>query len=134
MISSSIKILAIDDNKDFLILVSTILLELGYEVETCNSMEGIVYSCESNIPDIIFLDMRIPGLETIEICKQIESICGSIPYIVGLTGYHPRDIESQTEGTSIRYCVQKPLELNDLNHILLGGIERARKEKEIRHG
>jgi len=83
---SDFKILAIDDEKDILLLLKYNLENEGYYVETASSgKEGIKFA-EKFIPDLILLDIMMPSMDGIETCINLRKI-GTIKdsYILFLT-------------------------------------------------
>lgn len=66
------KVLIIDDDRNICELVSLYLLKEGYEVITAfNGTEGL-NKFESESPDIIILDIMMPGMDGWEVCRTIK--------------------------------------------------------------
>jgi len=69
-----IKILVIDDEKNILESVKMVLNYENYPVETANSgIDGIDRFKNGN-PDIVLLDVKMPGFNGIEVLKQLKEI------------------------------------------------------------
>lgn len=65
------KILIIDDDKDLVMLLEDELSDRGYTVLTAyNGEEGIARAQEQ--PDLILLDIMLPGTDGFEVCRQIR--------------------------------------------------------------
>jgi len=80
------KILVIDDEPDIGWLFSKILSEEGYKVFiSLNGEEGIS-KIKKEKPDLVFLDLKLPGMDGIEILKEIRTVDKDILVIV-LTAY-----------------------------------------------
>lgn len=67
------RILAVDDEPDILELVSYNLKKEGYSVTQAVSGEDALESVQYSIPDLILLDLMLPGIDGLEICRQIKS-------------------------------------------------------------
>lgn len=67
------KILAIDDEEDILSLVRDILTAEGFEVETALSAEYGITLLERYTPDLILLDLMLPGMDGWEFLRIIKS-------------------------------------------------------------
>lgn len=65
-------ILVVDDTALNLELLETILDENGYEVRTSISGEMALKSIEVQKPDLILLDIMMPGIDGYETCKKIK--------------------------------------------------------------
>lgn len=63
---------AVDDDPEMTLLVETILAEAGWLVETCNSSNEALQSIINRKPDCVLLDIMMPGLDGLELCKQIR--------------------------------------------------------------
>ena len=73
-IMSKKKILLIDDEQDILEILSYNLKKEGYEVFTANNgLEGIERAKETH-PDLILLDVMMPGKDGIETCEELRQI------------------------------------------------------------
>lgn len=72
------KILLIDDEKDILNLLETVLIKEGFKeiYKAENGNKGIEL-CEKVNPDIIVLDIMLPDIDGYEVCKRIRefSMC-----------------------------------------------------------
>lgn len=74
MPKSDFKILAIDDEKDILLLLKYNLESEGYIVKTASSgKEGIDIASEYN-PDLILIDIMMPEIDGIETCRKLREI------------------------------------------------------------
>src|SRR5438876_831308 len=67
------RILIVDDTPANLRLLTTILHEHEYIVHPATSGEHALRFLESNQPDLILLDIRMPGLNGYEVCAQLKS-------------------------------------------------------------
>tara|TARA_B100001559_G_scaffold314275_1_gene314416 strand:+ start:1076 stop:1759 length:684 start_codon:yes stop_codon:yes gene_type:complete len=86
MSKSDFKVLAIDDEKDILLLLKYNLESEGYHVKTASSgKEGIKVAGEFN-PDLILVDIMMPEIDGIEVCRRLREIDKFIStYILFLT-------------------------------------------------
>jgi len=67
------KILIVDDDPDVLELLAYNLEREGFEIHTVHDSLDAVGACEYFLPDLIILDIMMPGLNGIEVCKQLRS-------------------------------------------------------------
>jgi DNA-binding NtrC family response regulator len=80
------KILVIDDEKDIGWLFSKILKEEGYQVLIALNGHDGVATIKKEKPDLVILDLRLPGMDGIEILREIRRFDKDLLVVV-LTGY-----------------------------------------------
>jgi DNA-binding response OmpR family regulator len=65
-------ILVVDDEEDILELVQYNLKREGYGVLRAGTGEGGLAIAESKLPDLVILDLMLPGLDGLEVCKRLK--------------------------------------------------------------
>jgi two-component system, NarL family, nitrate/nitrite response regulator NarL len=103
-----VRILLVDDFEPCRILVSLILQDQpGYQIvgEAADGPEA-VQTAEDLNPDLVVLDIGLPGLNGIEVARQIRS-CSPGSTILFLTGNHDPEIARQGLYAGARGCVHK---------------------------
>ena len=71
---SDFKILAVDDERDILVLLKYNLEIEGYFVEIANSGKEAIKIAEKIEPNLILLDIMMPGMDGIETCINLRKI------------------------------------------------------------
>ncbi len=75
-------ILVIEDDKDIAFLVAMHLRDHGAEVEICHDgREGARKAC-SNAYDLVILDLMLPGLDGLEICRRVRAREHYVPILM----------------------------------------------------
>ena len=69
----SAKILVVDDEPDILEFLRYNLEKEGYEVVTANNGEEGISKAEQEKPDLIILDIMMPIMDGVEVCRQLRS-------------------------------------------------------------
>ncbi|MFV0466514.1 MAG: diguanylate cyclase [Lachnospiraceae bacterium] len=67
------KILIVDDNRLNLKILEDILLEEGYEIHCLSDSTQVVDTVTSLLPDAIFLDLIMPGLDGFCVCDLLQN-------------------------------------------------------------
>jgi len=65
-------ILIVDDEKDIVDLVAYNVEKEGYKVFKAYDGEGALRAARSEKPDLIVLDLMLPGIQGLEVCKRIR--------------------------------------------------------------
>ncbi len=122
------KILIVDDEMATLLPLKRSLESEGYIViEACNGYEAIKKS-KSEMPELIILDLMMPGMDGIEVCSQVkkDSCTEKIPVIM-LTARD--EVRYKVEGleTGADDYVTKPFNLSELNARIRNILKRSRE-------
>ena len=67
------RILVVDDEPEITEIVETFLMESGYKVAVENSPTEAVSKARAFKPDVILLDIMMPGVDGYDICQQLKS-------------------------------------------------------------
>lgn len=67
------KILLVDDEPDILEFISYNLKKEGYKVYTALSGDKAIEIANEKNPDLIVLDIMMPGIDGVEVCRQLRS-------------------------------------------------------------
>ena len=68
------KILLVDDEPDIIELLKYNLSKEGYEIYSSNNGKDAVKIAQEIIPDLIILDVMMPGIDGVETCRQLREI------------------------------------------------------------
>jgi two-component system phosphate regulon response regulator PhoB len=66
-------ILIVDDEEDVLELVRYNLDKDGYKIETATTGEDALTKARAKLPDLMILDLMLPGIDGLEVCKKLKS-------------------------------------------------------------
>jgi two-component system phosphate regulon response regulator PhoB len=66
-------ILVVDDEEDILELVSYNLQKEGYQVLAAETGEEALHTAREDLPELIVLDLMLPGLDGLEVCKILKN-------------------------------------------------------------
>ncbi len=110
---NKIKLLLIDDEKQFVSTLSERLDLRGFEVKAVNDGEEGLKIVEANFPDLVILDLKMPGLSGIEVLTRIKSSHPDMPVII-LTGYGSTEEGLKGKKAGALDYMMKPLNINEL--------------------
>jgi len=112
-LDSRAKILVVDDEPTICSMMNVFLTQIGYQVRTVNSGEDAIDAFDEDPPDMVLLDISMPGMRGIDVLQLMKSRktdCG----IIMLSAYG--DDQTIQEAMDMgAYCyIQKPMELMEL--------------------
>lgn len=109
------KILIIDDEKDLLSTLDKYLVLKKYSVTTRDNGKDGVKEAGKNKYDLIIVDIRMPGMNGIEVIKEIEKIDNKVRFLI-ITGYSiTGEVTDLIEGSKrIHGYIFKPFKLTHL--------------------
>jgi two-component system, cell cycle sensor histidine kinase and response regulator CckA len=129
---STNKILIVDDSEESRGLLSEILIAGGYDVRPADSGELALAAVAASPPELILLDMRMPGMNGIEVCRQLKSCPKSrdIPVIFLSASVDFSDRLEGLESGAVDF-VNKPFRREELLARLKTHLELARLRKDL---
>ncbi|NQU06849.1 MAG: response regulator [Calditrichaeota bacterium] len=131
---TNIKLLLVDDEDDFRRATSKTLVRRGFTVSEAATGEDALISIKQELPDIVLLDLKMPGLDGIETLQRIRQKEKTLPVII-LTGHG--DFRDALAGIRLEIVdfIQKPVDVDQLSdsiHLLLTrGIKPLMRERSI---
>lgn len=119
---SRAKVLLVDDEIEYVNALAERLRIRNYNVSIATNSNDAISSVINNAPEVVILDLRLPGLDGIEILKIIKKINPKIQVIL-LTGHGSTEkIEEGIKDGAFEY-VLKPIDIEEL----IIKIDKARK-------
>lgn len=106
-------ILIVDDELEFLELMNNRLQKRGFTVVTAETGEKALGLVEQNAFDAMVLDVKMPGIDGIEVLRRVKRIRPELPVLL-LTGH--ASVEAAMTGVetgAVDYLL-KPVPINDL--------------------
>ncbi|MCR1025044.1 response regulator [Cellulophaga baltica] len=108
------KILAIDDQLLILMSLEKRLIELGYEVKTADSGEKGIDIFKTFLPDLVIVDINMPGLSGLDVVKHIRLEEKSKTPIVVMSGNTDEKIIVDGFDLGIDDYMKKPVSLSEV--------------------
>ncbi len=111
------KILLVDDEELVIKSLEKLLKKQGFQVTCVGNGEQAIRSIEKEDFDLIVTDVRMPGLNGIDLIEQIRSILKQknrplVPEIC-ITGYAEQELNKRAEELSVAGFLYKPFDLRD---------------------
>jgi len=126
-----VHILAVDDDNEVLETVGRVLRHEAYEVSLANSAAQALTFLDKRIPDLMILDILMPEMDGITLCRQLRRDSRFIPLpILFLTAKGGTDdIVSGLDAGADDYVI-KPFELAELRARIAALLRRGTRDKK----
>jgi DNA-binding NtrC family response regulator len=108
----------------------TMTLEADYRVKSFSEAEPAIDSLEEDSPDLILLDVGLPGMDGIEALRQIKSSHPDI-LVIMITAYEAVDTVISAMKLGAYDYVIKPLHMDGLEVTIRNALDSIRLKKEI---
>lgn len=107
------KILIVDDSTVNNIMLENLFADQGYETYSVVESESAMEALDTFQPDILLLDIMMPGMSGFDILKQMKENSINIPTIV-LTAYKNNEYEKQAKELGAEAYFTKPINHKEL--------------------
>jgi two-component system response regulator AtoC len=123
-------VLIVDDERTLARAVRIFLAESGYEAEVAGDAETALGVLERFRPDVVFTDVRLPGMNGIDLLRRIREFDPAIPVII-MTAHGT--IEGAVEAVKLGAFdyLKKPVDLEELKLLADRAREQSRREGEL---
>ena len=122
------RILVVEDNPKNLKLVRDVLTHWGYDVIEATTGEDGVRLADETSPDLVLMDLQLPGIDGAEALRRIRTGSGSpdVP-VVAVTAFAMNDDREQAFESGFDGYVEKPISVRSLpdqvrEFLRLGGV------------
>lgn len=104
-------ILIVDDDSDTRWLLGQLLASEGYEVRTAEYAEAAMMLLYTFRPDVVLMDIRLPGMDGLELTRLIQlTACKKIPILAVSAGENEFSVQEAYEAGCDGY-IAKPVDL-----------------------
>jgi signal transduction histidine kinase len=116
---NALRIMVVDDNQDSACSM-TLLLELqGHQVNVAHSGQAALQLAAQCNPDVILLDIGMPGMNGYEVAKHLRSLPAfADTLLIAVTGYGRASDVKQTESAGFDHHLVKPIDYDKLQSLL----------------
>jgi len=121
------KVLFVDDEEGIRKVISIILFDAGYEVLTAADGEKGLILCREESPQIVITDIRLPGMDGIDVLKSIKETDPNREVIV-VSGYGEMEHAIRALQLDASDFITKPIN----NEALMVALERAKERYNTR--
>jgi DNA-binding NtrC family response regulator len=123
-------VLIVDDERTLARAIKAFLTESGYEAETAGDAEQALRLLETMRPDVVFTDVRLPGMNGIDLLRKIREFDAAIPVVI-MTAHGT--IEGAVEAVKLGAFdyLKKPVDLEELRLLADRSRETSQLKQEL---
>ena len=126
--NEALRILIVDDNDQFVSTLKDVISSIDEDIQLETAKNG--FSAGSKIhsfnPDVILLDIRMPGIDGIEVCRFIKETPATRSIrVIGMTGFPGNGTVEAVVDAGAEKCLTKPFGANELMEALNLKVEAA---------
>lgn len=126
------KILIVDDQYGIRLLLSEVFNSEGYETfQAANGVTALEITRNEH-PDLVILDMKIPGMDGLEILKNIREFDNGMNVIM-MTAYGELDLLQEAFKYGILRHFTKPFDINHLKVAVKEIFQGNKENRNIKH-
>ena len=123
-----IKLLLVDDEKGITDSLESFFQNRGFTVYTADGGEKALEIVKKDKPDIVFLDIRMRGLNGLEVLERIKKIDSKIKVIM-LTIHEEKEIMDKAKELGADEYITKPFRVDYLEEVVVKKVQELMKAR-----
>jgi len=113
-------VLLVEDSPDVREVLAELLGLEGYLVETVGEGLAAVERALASRPEVVLVDLGIPGIDGLEVARRIRAELGTAPRLVAVTGHGRPEDRRRAIAAGFDDLVEKPVDLAVLARAMEG--------------
>ena len=113
-----LRVLIVEDNPDTAESLAMLLRLYGHEVKTANAGPAGLQATLSQNPDVVLLDIGLPGIDGYEVARRIREKTDK-PLLIAMTGYGQNEDRERSKEAGFKYHLVKPVDPAKLQNLLI---------------
>jgi len=130
-VQNKARVLIVDDEFHVASSAAMVLSQAGYECETCPTVEAALKVLEHQGADVIVADMRMQGMDGMELMKKVHSKDPDMAVVMSLPLPASESAKAALRGGAFD-CVTKPFDTDELNAVVTRAVEMSALQRENR--
>ncbi len=116
-----LRILIVDDDKPLMGFLIELLGDSEGQtiLETASDGFEAGHKVHTFLPDVVLLDLMMPGIKGTEVCRRIKNLPGQAEMrVIAMSGYLTPEVEQELLDAGAERCFTKPLDTKELLRVL----------------
>ena len=126
----ALRLLIVDDEEAARYGMRRALSTFGYNVSEANSAEAARILIKQQAPDLMLLDVNLPGMSGLDFLREIKSADGNGPLVIIVTAHGSERMAVEAVRSGAYDYLSKPFELDDLRLVIKNAAETLQLRRE----
>jgi DNA-binding response OmpR family regulator len=109
-----VRVLVVDDNRDAADSLTMLLALRGYEASVCHDGSSALDTALELAPDVIILDLGLPGIDGFEVCRRLREAGLLKTCIIAVTGFGQDEDRRRSREVGFDAHMVKPVDSDEL--------------------
>src|ERR1041384_3985711 len=120
----------VDDEEAARYVMRRALSTFGYNITEAGSAEAARALLKQNDPDLLLLDVNLPGLSGLDFLRELKSANGNAPLVIIVTAHGSERMAVEAVKAGAHDYISKPFELDDLRLVIKNAAETIQLRRE----
>jgi PAS domain S-box-containing protein len=116
------RVLIVDDERSSADTLSLMLEALGQETMVAYDAQSALSIARSYHPEIVFSDIAMPGMDGLQLARELRAANGKAPILVAVTGYGQEQDRRRTYEAGFQFHLVKPTSLTAVREVLTSSL------------
>ena len=124
------RVLIVDDEEAIRSTMKQAIEYAGHDCLLARSGQEGLAAVERESPDVVFLDIKMPGMDGLDVLKRIKEIDETVEVVI-ISGHGTMETGRQATKLGAFSCLSKPIETDDILLNIRNALEQRRLKTEV---
>ena len=130
--NGALRLLIIDDEEAARYGMRRALSSAGYQITEAESVEAARALMNQQRPDLLLLDVNLPGTSGLEFLRELQNANGEAPLVILITAHGSERMAVEAIKSGAYDYLSKPFEVDELRYVVKNAVETIRLRRENR--